>query len=407
MSSGVTVLKGGTLIDGSGAAPVPRSVVVMEGERIARVGVESDFGSSLASLGEVIDVSGKTVLPGLINGHEHLVNRWGAGTFQERAAQDTHYIILRAARNCLTSLQEGVTTVRDCSGRFPTNLVVRQAVNEGMLIGPRVFTTGQAIAMTGGHADENAFVADGIDAVRKAARTLIRRGVDIIKCMASGGYVTQGRDAPWTSQLSAEEMRPAFDEAHRAGRPTTVHAHPPQAIRFAMEAGVDCIEHAGLLDQPTAELMAAKGIYLVPTLGESWVMAERGLELGRPKWLVDASKGHLDKRMDHFRHAVRAGVKCGAGTDVIGDLATEMALMMQGGMTAMGVIESATRINAEILQRADQFGTVTAGKMADVIVIDGNPLADINAFRSVRLVFKGGRLFHPEVLAQGTGKTPL
>jgi imidazolonepropionase-like amidohydrolase len=402
-----TVLRGGTLIDGTGSKPVARSVVVMEGDRITKVGKAGDFGADLARLGEVLDVTGKTVLPGLINGHEHLVNRWGAGTFQERAAQDTHYIILRAARNCLTSLQEGVTTVRDCSGRYPTNLVVRQAVNEGMLIGPRVFTTGQAIAMTGGHADENAFVADGVDAVRKAARTLLRRGVDIIKCMASGGYVTQGRDAPWTSQLSAEEMRVAFEEAHRAGRPTTVHAHPPQAIRFAMEAEVDCIEHAGLLDAATAELMAAKGIYLVPTLGESWVMAERGLELGRPKWLVEASKGHLDKRMDHFRHAVRAGIKCGAGTDVIGDLATEMTLMMQGGMTAMGVIESATRINAEILQRADEFGTVTAGKLADVIVIDGDPLADMNAIRKVSLVFKGGRLFRPEVLAGGTGKTPL
>ncbi len=403
----VTVLLGGTLIDGNGAAPIDRSVVVIEGEHIVRVGVEADFGSSLAGLGEVLDVSGKRVLPGLINGHEHLVNRWGTGTFQERAAQDTHYIILRAARNCLTSLQEGVTTVRDCGGRFPTNLVVREAVNSGMLIGPRVFTAGQAIAMTGGHADENALVADGIDAVRKGARTLLRRGVDIIKCMASGGYVTQGRDAPWTSQLSAEEMGAAFDEAHRAGRPTTVHAHPPQAIRFAIQAGVDCIEHAGLLDAATAELMARKGVYLVPTLGESWVMAERGLELGRPKWLVEASKEHLETRMAHFRHAVRAGIKCGVGTDVIGDLATEMLLMMQGGMTAIGVIEAATRINAEILQRADEIGTIAPGKLADIIVLDGDPLVDMGAIRKVSLVFKGGRPFRPEVLAHGTGKTPL
>ena len=116
------VLKGGTLIDCTGAPPLPRAVVVLEGERIARVGRESDFGGDLSQLGEVLDVSGQTVLPGLINGHEHLVNRWGTGTFQERAAQDTHYIILRAARNCLTCLQEGVTTVRDCSGRYPTNL---------------------------------------------------------------------------------------------------------------------------------------------------------------------------------------------------------------------------------------------------------------------------------------------
>ena len=212
---------------------------------------------------------------------------------------------------------------------------------------------------------------------------------------------------PWSAQLTVEEMRVAFDEAHRAGKPTTVHAHPPQAIRWAIEAGVDCIEHAALIDQETAELMATRGIFLVSTLGESWVMAERGLELGRPRWLVEASRAHQGERMEHFRTAVRAGIKMGAGTDVIGDMATEMMLMMEGGLSAMQVLQAATRVNAEILGQAASLGTVEAGKLADVIVIGGDPLADIGAVRDVRMVFKGGRLHRPEVLAQATGKTPL
>jgi imidazolonepropionase-like amidohydrolase len=401
------VLKGGKLIDGTGGKPVAKSVVVMEGERITKVGKAGDFGANLAELGEVLDVTGKTVLPGLINSHEHLDNRWGTGTFQSRAAQDTHYLILRSARNCLWCLQEGVTTVRDLGGKGFTGLVTQKAVQTGMLVGPRIFSCAQPISMTGGHGDEICYLADGVDEVLKAARTVIRAGADIVKLMASGGYVTQGRDAPWSAQYTVAEMKVAFDEAKKSGRPTTVHAHPPVAIRWAIEAGVDCIEHGGLLDQPTAEFMAKKGIFLVSTLGESWLMAERGIEMGRPAWLVEESKGHLDARMDHFVPAVKAGVKVGAGTDVLGDMYTEMMLLMKAGMTAMQAIEASTRVGAEILLQADNFGTVTAGKLADVIVVDGDPLKDIADIKKVQMTFKGGKLYRPEMLAHAMGKLPL
>lgn len=402
------VLKGGTLIDGTGAALLPRAVIILEGERIGKIGKEGDFGSSLAALGEVIDVTGKTVMPGLINGHEHLENRWGTGTFQQRAAQDTRYLTLRAARNCLAALQEGITTVRDMGGKGMTGLVIKQAVQDGMILGPRIFTCAQPISMTGGHAHEICYVADGVDEVRKATRILIRSGADLIKLMASGGFVAHGQDQPWSAQYSPAEMKAAFDEAKKTGRPTAVHAHPPQAIQWSIEAGVDCIEHGGLIDQASAELMVKKGIYLCSTLGESFIMAERGLELGRPAWLVEVSKGpHLEERLQRMDIPIKAGVKIGAGTDVLGDMYTEMMLLMKAGMPAMRVIETVTRINAEILQKADELGTLTSGKLADVIVVDGDPLKDIQAMRKVSLVFKGGKLYRPEILAQATGKLPL
>jgi imidazolonepropionase-like amidohydrolase len=346
-------------------------------------------------------------MPGLINAHEHLDVHWGQGPYEVRAEQPITWLLMRSARNALVALQDGVTTVRDMSSKGATNLVVRKAVAEGMIIGPRIVANGQAIAMTGGHGHRRAIEADGPDEVRKAARHLLKAGADFIKIMASGGFISRSQDLPDSPQLNESEMRAAFDEAKKAGKKTTVHAHPPVAIRAAMAAGVDCIEHAGLLDRETAELMADKGIYLVPTLGESWVIASRGLELGRPAWLVESSRGHLDSRMATFRKAVQAGIMMGVGTDVVGSMALEMELMQQGGMSAMDVVVAATRNGADLCDLLDQTGTLEVGKAADVIVIDGNPLVDMKDISNVELVFKAGTLYRPAELAAATGTWPL
>ncbi len=396
------VLKGGTLVDGTGAAPLHRSVVVMDGGLISKVGTEVEFGANLGQLGEVIDVSGRTVLPGLINTHEHLDNRGGTGTFHSRAAQDTHELTLRSFRACLWDLRDGVTTVREMGGKGATGLIVKKAVETGMIVGPRIYTCGSAIAMTGGHGDDVCYVADGVDECLTAARVLIRKGADFIKVMASGGNLNVGRDYPWSPQLTVAEMKAAFNEAKKIGRPTASHAHPPKGIKWSIEAGADCIEHGGLLDQPTAELMAKKGIYLVPTLGQSYVTGQRGAALGRPQWLEDRSREGWAGRLERFGYAVKAGVKIGAGTDVIADLFDELEMLVWGGLSNMQAIEAATRVNAEILRESDRLGTVAAGKLADVIVVDGDPLADIQAMRKVSLVFKEGRLFHSADLAAST-----
>jgi imidazolonepropionase-like amidohydrolase len=398
------ILRKATLIDGTGREPLANAVIVVNGEKISAVGRE---GEVTQPPGEVIDLAGKTVLPGLLNMHEHLELRRGMGPFQERVAQPTNWAMMRATRNALLCLQEGVTTVRDCGSRQGLNIAIKRGVEEGMVIGPRIVTCGQTLSMTGGHGWQVSVEVDSPNEARKAARAQLKAGADFIKGLASGGYISRTQDKPWSSQLTVEEMRAAFEEAKKAGKKTTVHAHPPAAIRAAIEAGVDCIEHGALLDKETAELMASEGIFLVPTLAESWEMAEHGLELGRPAWLVEASKAELDSRLERFTRAVDAGVKIAMGTDVAGSPAREIELMAKGGLSPMEAIVAATRNGAELIDMEDQIGTIEAGKLADLIVVDGNPLEDLLDLSKVELVFKGGTLYRPEYLAMATGKHPL
>jgi imidazolonepropionase-like amidohydrolase len=395
------VLKNATLIDGTGKEPVANAVIVIDGERISAVGREGEIAQPP---GEAIDLAGKTVLPGLINAHDHLTWRRSYGPFAERAAnQPAARLLVRGVGQSLIALAEGNTTVRDLAAKEKTNIALKMAIEEGITLGPRIVTCGETICMTGGHGDSVFGGVDGADAVRKAAREQLRAGADLVKVMASGGFVSQGIDQPTSLQLTVEEMHAAFEEAHKAGRKTTVHAHPPVAIQAAIEAGVDCIEHGGLLDDETAELMASKGIFLVPTLSASLVTAQHGLEMGRPQWLVDVCRESADSRMENYRRAVRAGVKIVAGVDSVGDVAGELELLMQGGLTSMEAIQAATRTAAECLDMSDMIGTVEVGKWADLIVIDGDPLVDITVLRNIEVVIKGGVIYDPDRLRSSLG----
>jgi len=403
------LLKNGLLIDGNGGAPIPHASLLITEGRIEAVGaLGADELSALQSNGlETIDLAGKVMMPGLINLHQHLDNRWGKGSYQERAAQPITWLLMRAARNALLDLQEGVTTIRDLASRQGTSLTMKKAIAEGMLVGPRVITCGQPIAMTGGHGWELCIEADGEDEVRKAARELLKRGADLIKIMASGGYVDPDKDLPTSPQLGVGEMRAAFEEAKKAGKKTTVHAHPPAAIQAAIAAGVECIEHGILIDQETADLMADRGIYLVPTMGELYVIAHRGAELGRPDWMIKSHREELDFNLNRLGPAVKAGVPMGVGTDVAGSMALEMELMQKAGMSAMDVVVAATRNGAIVCDLVDQTGTLEPGKLADVIVIDGDPLVDMKDMAKVDMVFKAGQLYRPGELATATGTWPL
>jgi imidazolonepropionase-like amidohydrolase len=395
------ILRRATLIDGTGREPIANAVIVVDGERISAVGREGEVAQPP---GEIIDLAGKTVLPGLINAHDHLTWRRSYGSFAERAVgQPAAKLLIRGVGQALIALAEGNTTVRDLAAKEKTNIALKRAVEEGIILGPRIVTCGEPISMTGGHGDSIFGGVDGADAVRTAAREQLRAGADLVKVMASGGFVSQGIDQPTSLQLTVEEMRAAFDEAHKADRKTTTHAHPPVAIKAAIEAGVDCIEHGGLLDDETAELMASKGIFLVPTLSASLVTAEHGLEMGRSKWLVDVCKESADSRMENYRKAVRAGVKIVAGVDSVGDVPGELEFLMQGGLTAMEAILTATKTAAECLDMSDAIGTVEVGKLADLIVIDGEPLADITVLRNAEMVIKDGVVYDPDKLRSSLG----
>jgi len=401
-----TLLKGGTIIDGSGGTPLRNASIEFEDGKITLVGTAADFGLRGAGA-TVIDVTGMSVLPGFVNCHEHLDLHYSYGSWEHRSSQSSYYWTSRAARNALIALCEGVTTVRDVGSMGGSNLEVKRAIADGMLHGPRVLASGLAICTTGGHGVEISIEADGVDAVRKATRRILRAGADLIKLMASGGFIVSHGDDPMSPQFTVEEMRAAVDEAHSAARATTAHCHPPLGIQRAVEAGVDCIEHGALLDQRSAELMAKKGTYLVPTIGETIVLAERGETLGKPDWLIAKCKAESESRMQSFRYAVDAGVKIAVGTDTCDSVAEEVELMVRGGMTPMQGIVAATRTGAELAGLAAQTGTLARGKWADIVVVDGDPLADVKALSRIKQVFKEGVLYRPDELRPAIGRYPL
>jgi imidazolonepropionase-like amidohydrolase len=386
-------------------------VLVVEGDKIRFAGAGNDVDPALVDGPdvEVRDLGGKVMMPGLFNAHEHLDIHELKGVYQEWAKQPVTWHILRAARNAILALQQGVTTVRDVGALQCTSFMVRRAIDEGMILGPRVVACGAPISMTGGHGYQQCIEADGPDEVRKATRYLLKSGADFIKLMASGGmnHPSPGWDRPWFPQLNPNEMAAAFEEAQKAGKKTTVHAHPPVAIQSAIAAGVDCVEHGGLIDRETADLMAKKGVFLVPTLATSHEMARRGKELARPDWMIEMVGSAHDARMKRFEIPVSAGVRMAVGTDTVPTVAQEMAFMHQGGMDAMEVLVAATRNGAELCGLLDQLGTLEVGKAADVIVVDGNPLQEMEAMSRIDLVIKGGRVFDPVQLAHATGVYPL
>lgn len=391
------------MIDATGAPPRQADVVV-EGERITFVGSPGDIAQEARAQAAVYDLEGKYLTPGLMNHHEHLDNRRQPNTFQFRAGLPPVVLALRGVKNALLSLFEGVTTIRDLGGKGATGIEVRNAIDEGQFPGPRVFACGQPIAMTGGHAWQICRIANGPDEVREAAREQLRAGADFVKLMASGGFVTQGTDLATSPQYSVAEIRAAVEEAHDAEKPTTVHAHPPVAIRRAIEAGIDCIEHAALLDRPTADLMAEKGTFLVPTLSESWIMGYRGKSIGRPQWLIDSCLEHLPHRIECFKNAVAAGVKMAVGTDVIGEMVEELSLMAAGGLSNMEVLQAATRNGAELVRMADDLGTLEVGKLADMVVVSRDPLEDLAAFRQIDLTVKGGHVYDLAAIVEQFGE---
>ncbi|HBY99363.1 MAG TPA: amidohydrolase family protein [Chloroflexi bacterium] len=392
------LMKGVTIIDGTGAPPLPDAFLRVEGGRISAVGRMSDLREDQGGE-DVLALEGRTVLPGLINAHEHLTFRRYHGTFQDVVmGWSDARLMLHGAASCLASLSEGITTVRDIGGKGLSNILLKEAVADGSLIGPRILADGSPIAMTGGHGWQICREVDSPDEARLAARELLLAGADFIKCMASGGFVAHGQDQPGSQQLTTEEMRAAFDEAHRIGRRTTVHAHPPTAIRAAIEAGVDCVEHGGLLDDATAELMAAKGVYLVPTLSALRITAEKGAQMGRPAWLVEVSQKRAPAQIATFQKAVRAGVKIVTGVDSIGEMVREMELLMEGGLSPMDTIVAATSRAAQCLDIADSVGSIEVGKCADLIVVAGNPLTNIRALDNIEWVLKDGKRYRPDDL---------
>jgi imidazolonepropionase-like amidohydrolase len=409
----IIVFTGGRLIDGRGGDPVPDSTVVATDGRIAAAGARDDI--PIPAGAEIIDIRGKSILPGLIDAHVHIGNI--DISMYKTAELSPAVYVHRATRNLETTLDLGFTTIRDAGG---LDQGFREAIDQGLIRGPRLFLSVSPLTPTGGHFDMRRWhqtaivprnsigilpeICDGPDAVRRSARDVIRRGADQVKVAADGG-VDSPTDRPGCRQFSVEELKSAVEAAEAAGRYVMAHAYASEPIRLCLDAGVHTIEHGNLLDAQTALNLADCGAYYVPTLTIYDILANEAKET------VDdfaREKLHLVREAGRraLEHALRAGAKIGSGSDIIGPYhhlrGREFRLKAEV-MTPMEAIVSATRINAEIVGAQDEIGTLESGKAADLIVVDGDPLTDLslleNGLETVLLVMKAGHILKDRLTA--------
>ncbi|MBM3241651.1 amidohydrolase family protein [Candidatus Poribacteria bacterium] len=383
------ILRNGRLIDGTGRI-WDRVDIHIEGAYIR--GISPDGLKDAQA--ESVDLAGKTVIPGLINCHTHICGERLEATSGATSTQLVAEYAVRGARWLEQALKKGVTAIRDLGGIEHVDLGLKRLIDKGMIAGPRIRAAGRAICMTGGHGYRNGIEVDGPDEVRKAARLQLKAGADVIKLIATGGILTPGTQ-PGSPQLTQAEMAAAVDEAHKAGRTAAAHAEGRMGIRNAILAGVDSIEHGYELDGDIIELMLKQGTFLCPTLTCDLCIAECGIEFGIPADSVDKMKRWIDHLLDSFQRAYKAGVRIAAGNDAfadwisVGDMASEVAAMVQYGMNAHDALSAATANAAQLLQLADE-GVVAPGKRANLVVLNGDPLVDIKAVGQVAAVMKNG-----------------
>jgi len=342
--------------------------------------------------GEVIDYSDKIVMPGMINCHTHICLIPVADS-DEVLKYSIPEITLIAADNAKKYLYSGVTTIRDLGGVKGIDLIVRDYIRNGTIEGPDILASGQFLTMTGGHGHTMGIECDGVDECKKAARLQLKNGADIVKIMATGGVLTKGVE-PGQSQLNEDEIKSAVYEAHKAGKKTAAHAQGAQGIKNAVSAGIDSIEHAFYLDDEGIEMMLERGVFLVPTLAPPYFIYENrdGMEPEFVRKIVESAQSHKSG----LKKAISAGLKIATGTDggtpfnLHSHTYKEIQLLSENGMTNYQAILAGTKYAAKCLGLDDR-GTIEAGKKADFIVLDENPLANIEALASVRKVYKAGK----------------
>ena len=406
-------VKAGHLFDATSDKLRDNVVLVVQGERIARVAPQAEV--VIPAGATVVDLSQDWVLPGLIDCHTHL------------EARADHYDPIWDVRetpfmggfngvvNANKTLQAGFTGVRDVGSQPFFAVDLRKAIDAGEFPGPRVVASGPPISITGGHGDMNGFapavqnmmypaerdfeLADGPEQVRHVVREQVKYGVDVIKILATGGVLSAG-DKPGAEQMSYDEMKMAVDEAHRAGRKVAAHAHGTEGIKDAIRAGVDSIEHGSLIDAEGIEMMKAHGTYLVADIYNDDYILGKAVEFGLPKENVDKEKmvGRLQR--ENFAKAVAAGVKIAFGTDAgvypHGDNAKQFHYMVKFGMTPAGAIRAATSSAADLIGRSADVGTLEQGKYADLIAVSANPLDHVEVLEHVAFVMKGGKVYKDE-----------
>ncbi|MFW6448806.1 MAG: amidohydrolase family protein [Halobacteriota archaeon] len=401
------VIDCGTLYDGTGDGPLRDARVVIEDGRVREVGPAESVG--IADDEAIIDHGDAVVIPGLVDAHVHLWGVRGMDPFTRVTEMDREALLAaRATKDLRRLLEAGFTTVRDVSS--PVGIGLRQAVEEGEVPGPRIYTSGIGFTQTGGHGDhhylpyrwiaaeDDAGVVDGPTACRRGARRRIRQGVDLLKISTTGGVLSE-KDEPHHPQFTIPEIRAFTEEAHRVDIPVAAHAQGTGGIRNALEGGVDTIEHGIYLDDATIDLMLEHDAVLVPTLAIVERICELGDEHGIAPWGMRKAHEVREDHVEAVRRAHRAGVHVAAGTDFIGpslvphgENALELELYVDRvGMDPHEALYTATGAAAATLPD-DDVGTLTEGARADAVVLERDPLEDLSRLRTdIAAVYKGGQ----------------
>jgi imidazolonepropionase-like amidohydrolase len=396
------VIHAGHMLDVKAGKMLDNVTIVIDGDKITSVSGGRSQSDNQAGA-HVINLPNATLLPGLIDAHTHLTFDPNFG-YQELGVSIPKEALI-GAKNARITLEAGFTTVRNVGARGYTDIALRDAINEGMIPGPRIMASGPALSITGGHCDQNLLpyewhaksdgAADGIEGVQHKVREIIKYGADVIKVCATGGVLSKGDD-PRASQYTLEEMKAIVADAHRLGRKVAAHAHGAQGIAWATEAGVDSIEHGSYIDDAGIALMKKNGTYLVPTLYLADWMRENAAKIGLPAMYATKMKDVTAVSRQNIKKAFNAGVKIAFGTDAAvyphGLNAHEFAIYVQIGMTPLQAIQTAT-VNAADLLGWPKIGSIENGNFADIIAVNGDPLKDVTLLQDPVMVMKGGTVY--------------
>lgn len=402
----LTVIKAGRLIDTETGRVLENQIIVIERNRIKSVGANVAIPAGAT----VIDLSRSTVMPGFIDTHVHLTGEPGGNYYDEMFRKSFVDSAVLAHIYAKRTLEAGFTSVRNLGAEGFVDVALRNAINEGKIPGPRMQVATYYIGSTGSHGDVVGFspwltsrmpeemsgIADGVDAVRKKVRYLIKHGADVIKFGASAGVLTEEASVG-APQFSQEEMNAIVEEARLHGIKVCAHAHGTEAIKMAVKAGVDSIEHGSFLDEEGIRLMKERGTYLSADIyNDDYILSEYS-KFGTPQKIIDKEKLVGRTQRENFQKAVKAGVKIAFGTDAgvypHGWNAKQFAKMVEWGMTPMQAIQAATMGSADLLGWKDTVGSISVGKFADIIAVSSDPLQNVGVLENIQFVMKDGTVY--------------
>ncbi|WP_424963235.1 amidohydrolase family protein [Ekhidna sp.] len=402
-----TILHAGKVIDGVSKKVMTEKSIIVEGKQITAI----ENGYTNPDDGDqVIDLKNHTVMPGWIDMHVHIESQTSPDNYLKRFTNNPADIAFNSTNYARETLMAGFTTVRDLGGSG-VNIALRNAINEGVVVGPRIFTSGEGLKITGGHGDPtNGYrqdlmgdpgpiegVVNGVEDARKAVRMRYKNGADVIKISATGGVLSVAKDGDG-AHFQEEEIKAIVDAATDLGFHVAAHAHGDEGMRRAVANGVKTIEHGTYMSDATMDLMIQKNAFLVPTITAGMEVAENAKKPGYyPKVVADKARVIGPKIQGTFARAHEKGVPIAFGTDAgvfkHGENAREFIYMVEAGMPAMETIICATSNNATLLGMGDQIGTLKAGFLADIVAVPGNPLEDIEVMKDVKFVMKEGKIY--------------